>query len=309
MIGKEINGFLILGLDDEKNKTLKLKKEQGLRKQVVKHYLCKCLSCGKIYSIPKAKIMNRKSQGCKECNLTDFNKYVGTQINNWLILEYLGNHKFKCECKCGSIKTVNSYNIIEGLSKDCGCGRRQLMSDIKSIESLVGKKYGKLTVLEEVGKNKWGKTIYRCKCDCGNEIKVLSNSLRIGHTQSCGCTKSITPSKIKIYLEELGYDVELEHRIELSKKDDMKYMCFDVYIEELNLAIEYDGKPHFEPIDWKGEGIEWAIKNLSLVEYRDRAKDKACYERGIYLLRIPYTQKNNYENIINETIKIITNND
>ena len=309
MIGTEINGFLILGLDNERNNRMKLEKAQGKRKRVVKHYLCKCLTCGQIYSMPRPKILNRKSQGCKNCNLINFNKYVGTQINNWTILKYLGNHKFKCRCVCGSVKEVDSYNIVAGLSKDCGCGRKHSMSDTASIESLIGKKYGKLTVLEELGKNKWGKIIYKCRCDCGNTTDVLSNSLRTGHTQSCGCTKSITPSKIKMYLEELGYEAELEHRLNLSETEGMKYMSFDVYVKELNLAIEYDGKPHFEPIDWKGEGIEWAIDNLSLVEYRDKIKEQACYKRGIYLLRIPYTQKENYKDIINETIKIIANND
>lgn len=308
MIGNEINGFLILRLDEEKNNKLKFERKQKLRTNAPVYYICKCLSCGKEYSMTKQKLHSRKTSGCKNCNEYDFTKYINTQINNWFILDYLDNHKFKCKCICGNVKEVNPYNIINNLSKDCGCGRNKKISDMMSIDSLVGERYGKLVVLKEIGKNKWGKIIYKCKCDCGNEVNVLSNSLRTNHTQSCGCTKSIMPSKIKSYLEELGYHVDMEKRINLVNKN-ISYLVFDLYVEELNLAIEYDGKPHFVPIDWGGKGIEWAIKNLEYGQMRDVEKDKYCYENDIFLLRIPFTRKDNFETLINEIIEIITNND
>ena len=43
-------------------------------------------------------------------------------------------------------------------------------------------KYGKLTALEYLGKSMW-----RCKCDCGNEKIVYGGHLESGHTKSCGC--------------------------------------------------------------------------------------------------------------------------
>lgn len=43
-------------------------------------------------------------------------------------------------------------------------------------------KYGKLTALEYLGKSMW-----RCKCDCGNEKIVYGGHLENGHTKSCGC--------------------------------------------------------------------------------------------------------------------------
>ena len=38
--------------------------------------------------------------------------------------------------------------------------------------------------------------------------------------------------------------------------ESIDYIRFDLYIEELNLAIEYDGEPHFKPVDWAGNGVE-----------------------------------------------------
>ncbi len=50
----------------------------------------------------------------------------------------------------------------------------------------LGKKFGKLTVLEEVGKR--GKSIaVTCQCDCGNTWVGRLDALRTGNTASCGC--------------------------------------------------------------------------------------------------------------------------
>lgn len=58
---------------------------------------------------------------------------------------------------------------------------------------MIGKRFGRLLVLEEVGKNKSG-FHYRCKCDCGNESVVLGQNLRNGSTKSCGCLRRDTDS-------------------------------------------------------------------------------------------------------------------
>lgn len=46
-------------------------------------------------------------------------------------------------------------------------------------------KYGKLTAIEYLGKSMW-----RCKCECGNETVVYGGHLESGHTKSCGCYRS-----------------------------------------------------------------------------------------------------------------------
>lgn len=47
--------------------------------------------------------------------------------------------------------------------------------------------FGRLTALEVIGKDKRGEKIWKCKCQCGKEVQVLSSNLRSGKTQSCGC--------------------------------------------------------------------------------------------------------------------------
>lgn len=60
---------------------------------------------------------------------------------------------------------------------------------------LTGKRYGKLVVIKEDGKDKYNKIMWLCKCDCGNIARVLGNNLRLGKTKSCGCLQRETVSK------------------------------------------------------------------------------------------------------------------
>lgn len=65
------------------------------------------------------------------------------------------------------------------------------------LENLIGKKFGRLTVIEEVTSNIKYRRTWRCKCECGNtkDIIVTTGDLKNGHTQSCGCLQRERVSK------------------------------------------------------------------------------------------------------------------
>jgi len=52
---------------------------------------------------------------------------------------------------------------------------------------LVGRKFGRWTVLERRGKNASNKIMWLCRCDCGKESEVMGMKLRSGLAISCGC--------------------------------------------------------------------------------------------------------------------------
>lgn len=56
--------------------------------------------------------------------------------------------------------------------------------------NLVGKTFGKLTVLISAGLNRHQKTLWLCQCECGNQKTVIGASLTQGKTVTCGCGKS-----------------------------------------------------------------------------------------------------------------------
>ena len=61
---------------------------------------------------------------------------------------------------------------------------------------LKGMKFGKLTVIDFYGVNKKNNSLWKCKCDCGNESIVFGLSLKSGHTRSCGCLRREKASKM-----------------------------------------------------------------------------------------------------------------
>lgn len=54
------------------------------------------------------------------------------------------------------------------------------------VRDLIGRRFGRLVVIEKLPSKK-GKSVWRCKCDCGNIKDVPSTYLTSGDTKSCGC--------------------------------------------------------------------------------------------------------------------------
>lgn len=61
------------------------------------------------------------------------------------------------------------------------------------LKDLVGQRFGALTVIERdvdyVSPNGSAKAVWKCKCDCGNEVSVWGAYLNGGQTKSCGCLR------------------------------------------------------------------------------------------------------------------------
>lgn len=56
---------------------------------------------------------------------------------------------------------------------------------------LIGKKFGRLTVIERapnhIQQNGRSVIMWKCKCDCGNMTTVRGDGLKSGATKSCWC--------------------------------------------------------------------------------------------------------------------------
>lgn len=58
------------------------------------------------------------------------------------------------------------------------------------VRDLTGQKFNKLTALERAGFRdgaRCRKSLWKCRCDCGNEVVTASVDLVSGATKSCGC--------------------------------------------------------------------------------------------------------------------------
>ena len=81
---------------------------------------------------------------------------------------------------------IEYYNNNENMSEEV---KYQIFLNLKELERITGKKFGRLTILDKWKKEPYGlkRVLWKCRCDCGNELWVLSASLLSGNTQSCGC--------------------------------------------------------------------------------------------------------------------------
>ena len=103
---------------------------------------------------------------------------------------------WRCKCECGTIFTTNGQSIRKGITKSCGCYKKERMKQVgknNSNQDLIGKKFNYLLVIKEdldyKKKNqiKNNSSYWLCKCDCGNIVTVRRTHLTNGTIKSCGC--------------------------------------------------------------------------------------------------------------------------
>lgn len=66
---------------------------------------------------------------------------------------------------------------------------------MSSLIDLTGQRFGRLTAISRVHRPN-GKAYWLCKCDCGGETVTNGNSLRRGHSTSCGCRRTETIRRV-----------------------------------------------------------------------------------------------------------------
>lgn len=116
-----------------------------------------------------------------------YERNVGDKFNMLTLIspQVEGNKRnalFKCDC--GEVCEKDFNNVRRGMTKSCGCYRRNFQFNDRS-----GEKHGRLTILEPFGRNASGKQLWRCLCECGNEKITDTTALITGDTTSCGCAK------------------------------------------------------------------------------------------------------------------------
>lgn len=116
-------------------------------------------------------------------------------------------------------------------------------------------------------------------------------------TQGCKfCAINVTENRLNNILNEWGYPYVTQKRFQDCK--DKRALPFDVYIEQLNIAIEYDGEFHYMPIRKGSMTDEEALKQFEKTKYHDAIKTQYCIDNNINLIRIPYWEQDNMEHFL-----------
>ena len=123
---------------------------------------------------------------------------------------------------------------------------------------MTGARYGKLTVIMRADDAPSGQKRWLCRCDCGKETIVHGQSLRSGHTVSCGCyRKAINAEMGKQKLTKHGGARTRLYRIWKG----MKQRCRD---ENSTRYQSYGGRGISVCEEWIDDFSafqEWALKN------------------------------------------------
>lgn len=98
-----------------------------------------------------------------------------------------------------------------------------------------------------------------------------------------------------LLLLHINYDTQKR----FSDCRDKNPLPFDYYIEDFNIAIEYDGEFHYKPVMLgKTLTYETAYENMINTQKRDNIKDTYCQDHKINLIRIPFWDQIYMEDIL-----------
>lgn len=89
-------------------------------------------------------------------------------------------------CDCGGTAISSVGRLRSGGTRSCGCLRASRLPKNKAPD-LVGKRFGRLSVVRRLPNNERRLSVWLCVCDCEESTAVTGTSLVRGRTKSCGC--------------------------------------------------------------------------------------------------------------------------
>jgi hypothetical protein len=126
--------------------------------------------------------------------------------------------------------------------------------------------------------------LHKCK-KCNYEWPISPQHTLRG--QGCPrCNESHGERWVRQWLEQHKASFIFQHRFKDCK--DIFELPFDFYLPHQDVCIEYQGRQHYEPVNFGGINDEQALKNLETTQLHDQIKKGYCLSKNIQLLCIPY---------------------
>lgn len=273
-----------------------------------KPIIFKCNHCGCVKTVLDNSLTTTKKNKniCRCYGYTEewhrinkkYKDWLNTQEDYNIIDEYKGNKiNLLVECKKCHSKQKRSINSL--INND-GC----LICELK---------HSALKTTEQFQKEL--NLLYNDEYFVEEQYKGVLNDIRIKHLKCntsylakphyiltkkggkcpvCYYNKSKGEQKIQYILDKYKVNYSMQKRF-----DDLKKMPFDFFIEDYNLAIEFQGIQHFQPIEFFG-GVD-SFKNQLKI---DTKKLQYCIDNDYNYLSIPYYHFNNIESILVQRLSL-----
>jgi hypothetical protein len=252
------------------------------------------------YFITTPKIHIIKKCNCPKCSKensknNDFIMLANKIHNNkydYSLVKYINNKiKIKIICHLHGVfeQTPNNHISKKSICPICKY-QNQLSNTILFVEKS-----------KKLHNNKYDYSLVEYK-DCKTKVEIICPShgsfeqYPYIHLTNHGCPKCNDSIGIKIiskYLEDNNIKFVREYQIPECKY--IKPLYFDFYLPTLNILIEYNGKQHYESVNYWGGQTDFNIRQI-----RDDIKINYCKNNNLKLIIIKYD-----DDIINKMIKIL----
>ena len=206
--------------------------------------------------------------------------YLNNLVKDWI------KHGFRCSI--GNFYP-NGNDLIKAFEsyKNTGISRNQRIEENLSYYSY--SKYFR-------EKSQAGREVYNC-------YKAIKENRNFNNITFTPYIKPVNQWKSEELVYKLtkkiykDYEVIYQHKPFFLKSDKGGQMSYDVFITKLNVAIEYQGKQHFEPVDFFG-----GEESFKEGQERDILKREISKKHGIKLVYINYWEDIN-EQLIKEKVE------
>lgn len=209
--------------------------------------------------------------------------YYNSHENSLLLLKCL---------ECGYIFTSTYSNLFytPHLNYCRKCANKHL-SEIKSMDINEVKEYIEsfnYKLLSDYYKN--NTTYIKVECEKGHKYTTTYGAFKNGN-RCPYCNQSKGEYKIKKFFKNNNMIYNEQKRFEDCRFK--KPLPFDFYLPQYNILIEYDGEFHYK-ISRYEDGFDKFINT----KIRDTVKNIYCKNNDIKLIRIPYWEYDNIEEIL-----------
>jgi|APSaa5957512576_1039674.scaffolds.fasta_scaffold30210_2 hypothetical protein len=201
---------------------------------------------------------------------------VGKKYNDWLIISFdkvdeRRRRRYICQCECGYETSLVASRVFHGKTKRC--------KNCRALK-LQGEQICDWTVLKRLPNDRHGKSMWLCRCKCGNERSVGGNNL-IRHSSKCcfecGHNKTVETEIIpsswwyktmkQAQTRKREWSITEEDAIEVLEKQN--YKCTLTGIELTFKPIMTASIDRIE--NEKGytkENIQWVHKHINIMKHR-----------------------------------------
>lgn len=275
---------------------------------------CECNVCGNEWKTTANALYTQK-YGCRVCaNAISWNDRLKTKESFQLeidsiydgkitiLSDYVGSHD-KIQCICNIDKTAWWQTPTSLLTGSIGCptcysksiSERCKKSNEKFLEQL-NKTNPNIIPLEEYIDDH-SKILCTCKIHTDYKWYAAPNKILHKNTGCPKCSKSVSSNEIKLQdiLCKWGYNFCVQKRFPECR--DKYPLPFDIYLEDFNILIEYDGEQHYKIIN-RNTSNKKIKDNFEKTKYHDEIKNNYCRTHKIPLIRIPYWEQDNLENYL-----------